>query len=237
MLDETKAPDTIDIPATQDRLIEQAFNELIASRDPSKDPNGTNFRPLAVILSDTKILEVPTNWTDDSSKETNLRILGETCLVEGCYRIILINDVVFKTYAQKPDTLTEQPLCYPPSMRKEGLILSYIDFKDSKKNLFRVYPYKFTENTLVKEATIDFTHQNIMALDSFMMTNISYGFTRAAMLDMMQKKELLNQSFSLEFGDKMLKEVLAEFPGATLGKDLLGGRDEVEELDDEDLDI
>lgn len=237
MLDENKTSDTINVPNTIECLIEQAFKELILRRDPSKDSNGTNLHPIAAILSDTKILFIEVNWTDDSTKEKYLRVLGETCLNQGCHRVILINDVVYKTYDQKPDRITDRPLFYPPEMREEALILSYLDFKDYKKNFFRVHPYKFVGGTLTKEAALDFSHENIMAMDSFMLSNVAHGFLKAAMLDVFKRKELVSQPMSLEIGDMVLKEVLAEYPGATLGKDLLGARDDAEALPEDDLDI
>jgi len=207
---------TEDIRILLEDFVNHGFS--IAEENVDKDCDTTRVTSAALGISESAksgfLAELP--WEDDKSKILMLHELGKKCYEEKMVSVALLNDAAMKQYKNKPDHDTELPLTYPPDMRVDCLILCFIDFKNPKENLFKSHPYKITGGKLVREEPISFV-DSMVSMDSLLMNCISLGFLKAAIFDQYQKKEILNTSFSKEVGDMLLKEVLKEYPGATLG--------------------
>lgn len=216
-----------------DKFVDRAFLDLGLS--PQKDLNNAGFKPIALAFSDEKIEAILCTWSNDETKVKELRELGEKCYNEKLPKIALINDAVYKVYNQVPDPITDLPLSYPPGMRQECLMLLFIDFKDHKNNFISVHPYSIENGTIIRGKDVQIFNNDLKAMDSLMMSNISFGFTKAAMMDVFQEKEITHEQLSIEQGDRVLKEVLNRFPGATLGMNILEGHDT--DTDTEELDL
>lgn len=208
-----------DINKMLDRFVNHAFS--IVEQNLAKDCNVTKVTSAAMGIRESNdndfLVMLP--WKDDETKVQMLNELGMLCYEEKLKSIAVLNDAIMKQYDHKEVCETEKPITYPPSMRIDCIMLCYIDFKDSKENMLKVYPYKITEGRLIREEPlIPFTGDTIVEMDSLLMSCISLGFLKAAMFDQYQKKEIVDTSFSKDIGNMLLQEVLKEYPGAALGK-------------------
>ena len=206
-------------------FVDHAFK--ILGDTPPSNSTGSALMPAALAMSDDKDFLILLTWNDEASRTEMLRQLGEKCYKDNLLNLGYINDGAMKAYETKPDANTDLPLMYPPSMRKECLILMVLDFMDSKNNYIKIYPYKRNDKGIIREADFDF-QGGMEIMDSSIMSNISFGFVRAAMLDLFEQKEILDSALTPEIGDKLLMEALVKYPGATLGMDVMNRRKENE---------
>ena len=184
----------------------------------SKDCNDAKFTPSGIGIAEPGESDYVTflPWNNDESKVMMLRELGSLCFKRKLFKLAIVNDAVMKFYNKKPDENTEFPLSYPPSMRDDCLIFLYLDFKDLNNNIFRAYKYKISRKKVIRGEVLDF-NKDIQCMDSLILRSIVFGFLRAALADLFQKKELLPQKFDKKLGNMFFREVLTEYPGATAG--------------------
>lgn len=199
--------------------IEHCFD--LIQENVSKDCNDAKFVPSAIAIAEPGGSDYVTflPWNDDESKVMMLRELGSLCFKRKLLRLAVVNDAVMKFYNKKPDEDTEFPLSYPPNMRDDCLIFLYIDFKDPNNNLFKAYKYKISRKKVIRGEVFDF-NKDIQCMDSLIIRSISFGFLRAAMADLFQRKEMIPQRLDRKLGDTFLREVLKEYPGATAGMEI-----------------
>jgi hypothetical protein len=72
---------------------------------------------------------------------------------------------------------------------------------------------------VIRGEVLDF-NKDIQCMDSLILRSITFGFLRAAMADLFEKKEFIPQNFNKKLGGIFLSEVLKEYPGATAGMDI-----------------
>lgn len=199
--------------------VDHAFDVL--KEETSKDSNKTSFITTALGITENSnhhVILLP--WENDDQKIVYSRELGKKCFNDRLFKLAIISDAVMKTYNHKPDPITEQPLSYPLNMRKECLVLLFVDFMAPNKNFYQVNPYSLSEKKVIREEALQIIN-NVESMGSAILSNISYGFVSAAMLDLLKKKEVTDDQLSIQLGDTLLKEVLQEYPGATLGMNVL----------------
>lgn len=186
-----------------------------------KDSDDARFTPSAIAIAEEGGNDYVTflPWNTDEEKVLMLQELGALCYQRNLLKVALVNDAVMKFYDEKPDSQTQFPLSYPPSMRDDCLIFLYIDFKDPHNNLFKAYKYKISEGKVLRGDEINF-NKDVQKMDSLLISSITFGFTRAAMLDLYQKKEIVDKSFNRETGNMLFKEILEKYPGAAAGMEV-----------------
>lgn len=199
-----------------DDFMDKGFE--IAAERLHRDANCQKVCPAALGIGDAgdHNLLAMLPWEDDVDKKELLMELGSQCYNKEINKVALLVDAAMKQYETLPDIDTEFPLSYPPSMRQDCFILSYIDFKDPKENCFTICPYKVLDGKLHREPSIQFS-KTVLSMSSNILSMISFGFTKSAMADKIDKKEIIGDNLNIEIGKAILAEVLTEFPGATLG--------------------
>jgi hypothetical protein len=155
-------------------------------------------------------------WSDDESKITMLQELGNTCFEKNLTSIALLNDAIMKSFENKPDSVIKMPSEFPVTDRIDCVTLIYIDFMDSKENTLRAYPYKILDGKIIREEVVTFK-DSIISMDSLIISCITMGFLKAAILDEYSRKEILDSAFTKEVGDMLLMEVLRRYPGIVIG--------------------
>lgn len=207
---------TDDIIKTLNFLVDQSF--VVAGVNIPKDCNSAAIPHSALCVNESGEQKVvkPLPWNSEESKVTMLLQLGKECFEDNLLKVALFTDAAMKQYDTKPDETTDLPLDCPPDMRVDCLILTYIDFMDAKENFFKAYPYSVKDGILVRKEEISFGN-NILAMDSLIMSCISLGFLKAAIADEYLRKEIIATQFNKEVGDVLLRAVLEKYPGAALG--------------------
>lgn len=182
-----------------------------AEQNINNDDNTPLFSQAVLALAEDKGYVIMIPW----SNETKLKLLEEVgmeCFDKKAYQVALISDAAMKTYTRPVLDETEVPLAYPASMRKDCLMLMYVDFMDPKENMCRSYPYKKIDKKLVREPELGAEYGKIT---SHLNQAMALGFMKAAMLEEVKLQEITE--FSQENAAIVYKAMLAKYPGASLG--------------------
>lgn len=197
--------------ALYETFVEGLFKET--EKRNKTDSNLWNLVPTALCLNEDQPHMYLLPWKTDDEKVSMLRALGKKCYEHKITKIGIIVDIAMKSYNKIPEDDTQLPLTYPPEMRIEAFFLTYMDLKEPSENDFRLFPYKLINGKVVRSEET-FFKENTISMQSIFSNEILLGFLSSAMMDELQKREIMHVELNKELGDSLLDAVLKDYPGA-----------------------
>jgi hypothetical protein len=119
--------------------VEKIIEEIAGLARKNLDKDGY-LTPIALLFNDGQfVMPIAITWDDDESKRNAYGMVGEEARKRSADSVILINDVAMRPVKSVEDFKymeknyeTERPTAYPESLRKEMIVIGYIDFNTLK---------------------------------------------------------------------------------------------------------
>lgn len=191
-------------------FVEQGFT--IAQKNVNTD--GRKVEPVVFVFGENQIYVILVPWDNNEAKIATLKEVGKKCVELDAHRLALLVDVAMKKYDNPEDALyasrnpeTEAPLSYPESMRIDGLLINYMDFKDPDDELLRMYPYKVKDGQIVREPMQDLPGNFTGTLKNA----LTFGFVQACIMKEFRIREMDTMDTTLV--EDILDTIIKDYPG------------------------
>ena len=174
------------------------------------DSNACSFPQTAFVFDKEGKMSVIVLPFDGKDKKEVLFSLGLQCYKKGIVRIALMMEVAIKSSTSEDIDPSEMPLAYPPEMRKEAIIIQYMNLQDGNDQCMLVQPYSIINNKVKKNSSELQTHAKYQ---SGILRTVLSGFVKHYITSRIEKHKV--EDLTEELAISIVTELKKEYPALT----------------------